>query len=134
MGFRLLLRCTQRVLTANRRRHRYLTEWLSVYSRYPTRRTVSTSTKVDVAERTCSAVGSTLSEISELTLWVSRKPQRKYRGRGSSRRGLIHLPLPTRSYLVQRRRNPVETPAARRGVVRYPDRSGDMDLCLSHQR
>jgi hypothetical protein len=37
-----------------------------------------------------------LEAISELTLWVSRKPQRKYRGREGGRgRGLIHLPLPS---------------------------------------
>ncbi len=32
--------------------------------------------------------------VSELMLWVSRKPQRKYRGRDGDRgRGLVHLPL-----------------------------------------
>jgi hypothetical protein len=37
-----------------------------------------------------------LEAISELTLWVSRKPQRKYRRREGGRgRGLIHLPLPS---------------------------------------
>jgi hypothetical protein len=32
--------------------------------------------------------------VSELMLWVSRKSQRKYRGRDGDRgRGLVHLPL-----------------------------------------
>jgi hypothetical protein len=37
-----------------------------------------------------------LEAISELTLWVSRKPQRKYRGcEGGRGKGLVHLPLPS---------------------------------------
>ena len=64
---------------------------------------------------TMRAIGRT--GVSELTLWISRKPQQKYRGREGDRlRGLIHLPLPTRSYLAHRR-NPAETPAARHGLA-----------------
>ena len=39
---------------------------------------------------TCESAVSRCLGVSKLTLWVSRKPQRKYVGRGS---GVIRLPL-----------------------------------------